>query len=47
MSCNSCNERSKIKFTWSIILSIEILITSVYGHIHLINKLMTFFRNFF
>ena len=47
MSCNECKERSEIKFSWMIILSIEILITSVLGHIYVINELIPVLKSFF
>ena len=39
MSCNQCKENAEIKLTWMFILSIEILITSIVGHVYLLDKL--------
>lgn len=47
MSCNSCNQKAEFKLRWSMILSLEILITSIYGHIYLFDKLIPLLKSFF
>ena len=47
MSCNQCKERAEIKFTWMMILSAEIFITSIIGNIYLFEKLIPLLKSFF
>lgn len=40
MSCQDCKKSGRIKFNWMLIIGIELFLTTVYGHIVLIEKLV-------
>jgi hypothetical protein len=40
MSCQDCKKQGRIKLNWMLIVGIELLATTVYGHIVLIKQLI-------
>jgi hypothetical protein len=40
MSCQDCKKQGRIKFNWMLIIGIELLATTIYGHVVLIQKLL-------
>jgi hypothetical protein len=47
MSCNECKQKAEMKLTWMMILSVEIFITSIIGHIYLFKEIIPLLRSFF
>jgi hypothetical protein len=43
MGCKTCKEKGESKINWMVILAVEILIVSIYGHIKLFQVLSTLF----
>jgi hypothetical protein len=39
MSCESCKKKGLSKINWMMVVSFEIFIVSIYGHIELIKNL--------
>jgi hypothetical protein len=40
MSCQDCKKQGRIKFNLMLIIGIELLATTIYGHVVLIQKLV-------
>ena len=45
--CKSCKEKGQTKFNWLIVFSAYITITSIYGNVILINKLIDYLKVLF
>jgi hypothetical protein len=43
MGCQTCKEKGESKINWMVILAVEVLIVSVYGHVKLFEVLSTLF----
>jgi hypothetical protein len=43
MGCKTCKEKGESKINWMVILAVEILIVSIYGHVKLFQVLSTLF----
>lgn len=47
MSCSECQKKGQQKFSWMMVMSIEIVIVSVYGHVKLFELISDYLKNFF
>lgn len=47
MGCETCKEKGKSRINWMIVFSAYITITSIYGNIILINKLIDYLKILF
>jgi hypothetical protein len=43
MGCQTCKEKGESKINWMVVLAVEILIMSIYGHVKLFEVLSTLF----
>jgi hypothetical protein len=43
MGCKTCKEKGESKINWMVVLAVEVLIVSVYGHVKLFEVLSTLF----
>jgi hypothetical protein len=43
MGCKTCKEKGEGKINWMVVLAVEVLIVSVYGHVKLFEVLSTLF----
>ncbi len=43
MGCKTCKEKGQSKINWMMILSVEIFIVSIYGHIELFKFISSLF----
>jgi hypothetical protein len=45
--CSSCKQNGKEKFGWMMVLGTYLFITSIYGNVILIDKLITYLKTLF
>jgi hypothetical protein len=43
MGCQTCKEKGESKINWMVVIAVEILIVSIYGHVKLFEVISTFF----
>ena len=43
MGCQTCKEKGEGKINWMVVIDVEILIVSIYGHVKLFELISTLF----
>jgi hypothetical protein len=43
MGCQTCKEKGESKINWMVVLAVEVLIVSIYGHVKLFEVISAFF----
>ena len=45
MGCQTCKEKGEGKINWMVVIAVDILIVSIYGHVKLFEVISTLFYN--